>query len=143
MPNLPSWVSEYVGIPFKDKGRSREGCDCWGLVWMIAREKFGIELPRYDDSYESTTATDKTAAIMARDLNQWRKIQSRPGAIIQLRMEGRPCHVGLVITTLDESPFDPNYFIHCEFGVESNVDQYTSRRWERRIEGFFEYAAVS
>lgn len=29
------WWNEYVGLPFADKGRTREGCDCWGLVRLV------------------------------------------------------------------------------------------------------------
>lgn len=44
---LPAWASEYVGIPFADYGRTREGADCWGLARLIWRERAGIVLPEF------------------------------------------------------------------------------------------------
>jgi hypothetical protein len=26
-----SWVKNYIGLPFASIGRTREGCDCYGL----------------------------------------------------------------------------------------------------------------
>ena len=34
---LPGWVRDYVGIPFRERGRTPEGADCWGLVWLALR----------------------------------------------------------------------------------------------------------
>ena len=42
------WADKYVGLPFKDRGRSLGGCDCWGLVWLVMRLEAAIDLPRYD-----------------------------------------------------------------------------------------------
>lgn len=36
---------QYVGIPYKPMGRDQRGIDCWGLVMMVYRDWFGVELP--------------------------------------------------------------------------------------------------
>jgi cell wall-associated NlpC family hydrolase len=37
---------QYLGIPFKHLGRSREeGVDCYGLLMLYFKEQFGIEMP--------------------------------------------------------------------------------------------------
>ena len=51
---IPPWVEPYIGIPFVEGGRSVAddgGLDCWGLVTLIYREHYGIELPSYDGPY--------------------------------------------------------------------------------------------
>jgi cell wall-associated NlpC family hydrolase len=39
-------VSDLVGIPFVDRGRTLAGVDCWGLC-MLVFHRFGYELPEY------------------------------------------------------------------------------------------------
>jgi cell wall-associated NlpC family hydrolase len=34
---IPAWAADYVGIPFREHGRSRDGADCWGLYWLSRR----------------------------------------------------------------------------------------------------------
>ena len=36
------WSNRFIGIPYDDFGRSRTGCDCWGLACIIYREELGI-----------------------------------------------------------------------------------------------------
>ena len=39
----PSWAGAYVGIPYRDHGADRSGCDCWGLVRLVYRERARID----------------------------------------------------------------------------------------------------
>ena len=43
--DLPCWVDGYIGIPFVLGGRERTGLDCWGLVRLVLREQFQVEVP--------------------------------------------------------------------------------------------------
>jgi cell wall-associated NlpC family hydrolase len=41
------WATKYIGMPY-ELGARREDCvDCWGLLWLIYHEQFGIELPEF------------------------------------------------------------------------------------------------
>ena len=35
----------YLQIPYKPLGRDWNGCDCWGLLCLIAKEEYTIALP--------------------------------------------------------------------------------------------------
>ena len=39
-------ISDLVGIPFLDRGRTIKGADCWGLC-MLAFDRLGYVLPEY------------------------------------------------------------------------------------------------
>lgn len=36
---------KYINIPYLDKGRSLNGVDCWGIIWLIYKEEKNIILP--------------------------------------------------------------------------------------------------
>ena len=42
MMELPDWVSAYVGLPFKEGGRHRDGLDCYGLLRLVINERFAV-----------------------------------------------------------------------------------------------------
>lgn len=42
------WWNKYIGIPYEFRGRTKDGADCYGLVEIIQREVFGVDLPNSD-----------------------------------------------------------------------------------------------
>ena len=126
---------EYVGIPFVNKGRNRSGCDCWGLVRLIYKEKFNTDLPDYLD-YE--TALDSVAIepeITKVKNQEWIKID-RPkfGDVVLLNVTGLPVHVGIVL--LDKT------MIHCITGAGTVIEKYNSLKWKDRIDGFYRHSSL-
>lgn len=47
----PARAGTYVGIPYADHRSDRSGCDCWGLVRLVYRERAGVVLPAYAGDY--------------------------------------------------------------------------------------------
>lgn len=41
-------ADRFLAIPFVSKGRSYDGADCWGLLWLWYRDMMGIALPPHD-----------------------------------------------------------------------------------------------
>jgi cell wall-associated NlpC family hydrolase len=60
---IPAAFRTFIGIPYRDKGRDRAGCDCWGIVKLALAEMAGIALPDYSDAY--TRAGDHTSVALA------------------------------------------------------------------------------
>jgi cell wall-associated NlpC family hydrolase len=50
---IPGWVEQYIGIEFRDLGRDRDGCDCWGLVRLVILKQARVELPSLATGYVS------------------------------------------------------------------------------------------
>lgn len=47
------WTQKYVGIPFVSGGRTEEGCDCYGLIRLILKNEYFINLPALKIDYHA------------------------------------------------------------------------------------------
>jgi len=129
------WWDEYIGIPFAEKGRDKQGFDCWGLVRHVYDKHCGILLPSYDKIYNSTVndGKDISAKIIEQTNKEWESVtKALEFDVIILRVRGLPMHVGLVTR--------PDYMIHCQQGVGVSHENYTGARWANRVMGFVRYA---
>lgn len=123
-------LAEYVGIPFRTLGRDREGCDCYGLVRLVYRERLGIELPAFTDYHETLSA--ETAALIAAERRLWREVaEPAPYDVLLFRVDGAPQHIGLVA--------QPGWMLHTTRGKHSCLERYTRPYWRARIDGFYRY----
>ena len=113
------WVHDYMGIPFKARGRDIHGCDCWGLVRLVLWDKRGVILPDYD-SYDIPTSPQAAHQLTtaAKD-GTWQEV-SKPRALdvavmtsVVRGMDGAlqrtPVHVGVMVSA--------NHVLHLEDGV--------------------------
>ena len=126
-----TWWNDYVGIPYKLTGRTREdGLDCWGLVRLIHQEQFGIELPSFSEEDHSA---ENVREVMASQRENWVHTDDpKIGDVILLRVLGSASHVGLYL--------GDKQFIHAKEGINSAIERIDSMAWEKRIIGFYRYA---
>jgi cell wall-associated NlpC family hydrolase len=133
IPRAEIDVARYVGIPFVDHGRSESGCDCWGLVRLIYKNEFGIDLDDLGPLYESTTDNNGMTSLYVAQLPSWTKVEApQAGDVALLRLRGLPVHVGIVISE--------NQMVHVESGTDCVVERFDTSLWKNRIEGFFRHA---
>ncbi|HXT31383.1 MAG TPA: NlpC/P60 family protein [Vicinamibacterales bacterium] len=86
------WTDAYVGLSWRERGRDRDGVDCWGLVRLALLEQRGIELPMYVEGY----AVGGREKFVAAELHDWVEVAApdvRAFDLVELR--GNPRHVGL------------------------------------------------
>ena len=89
-------TERFVGIPFVDRGRTRGGCDCYGLLRLVYEEAFGILLPSLSDDY--LTAQDREAVrhLISGKADPWHEVEEPDfldGVVMSLK--GVECHVGM------------------------------------------------
>lgn len=136
--SCPSWTAGYVGIPFLDLGRSRTGCDCWGLVRLVLAEQAGLQLPSLATCYgsEANTAGVIDAVEVERRSNAWQRIE--PGveqAFDVVEMSGAawipgsgwvfgPLHVGVVVAS--------GWLLHVERNTAAVLARYREDQGIRR-----------
>lgn len=135
---MPPDFDRYIGIPFTEKGRTRDGCDCWGLVRLVLQEQFDVELPSYVEDYETTADRQEIEQIIHRESAQRAAIVApafaQLGDVIILRIEGRPRHCGLVIA--------PGLMLHVLKGINAALERYDGMLWKHRVVGIYRPAVL-
>lgn len=133
MQGVPEWVGRYIGIPYAERGRTRAGVDCWGLLDMVWREHFGRDLPSYDGTHWRKGAVVAEvahgAAAYSALFQPVARGAEREGDGVLLRLRGAPIHVGLVVA--------PGVMLHIEEATASCIESYNSFQWTKRIMGFY------
>lgn len=131
------WVEKYIGIPFKSNGRTKEGCDCYGLVRMALLEESGVALDSYASEYDEAYNLSEAEKVirchkgMVSLLSEGEDI--KPLDIVLFKIKGFVCHMGLVV--------DPKAgkFLNTLRNKNSHLASYKSSAYSRRIEGFYRY----
>ena len=130
--------SKYIGIPYKPRGRDKtDGLDCWGLIHVVLKEVFNINVPSYDE-YDDTENWAAMAGVIRRHVTDWRKINTefvRPGDVVLMRMRGEPLHVGVII--------GPGQMLHILKGINSVIERHDGVMWKHRVLGIYRYGGTS
>lgn len=130
------WPNSFVGIPYSDFGRSREGCDCWGLACIIYQEELGISLPDYL-GYASTDEHGEIAALIAGAATSplWMPVTGTALAFdIAVFRRGRfSTHLGIVIRH--------GIMIHMVAEDQAKVEGYERGPLKHRFAGHFRHAS--
>lgn len=128
------WSNKYISIPFADHGRSREGCDCWGLARVIYKEELGIDLPTLTD-YENTRDSKAIAKLYDEEHLKWEEIppgKEKEFDVVVFKIMGLPTHIGVVI--------NKGMIIHCEKGIGTHITEFNKEfQWKKRLGGIYRY----
>ncbi|MBE3602678.1 C40 family peptidase [bacterium] len=135
---IAAWAKDYIGIPYADRGRTRAGVDCYGLLYLVLSEQFGAPVPSYAESYATAEDFAEVKALIAGETrSRWRRIPeaaASSGDAIVLSMNGLPFHVGVVADP------ETRAFLNVFRGTGVALERWTSARFRKRIEGFYRYA---
>lgn len=125
-------TTKYIKIPFLDHGRNFDGCDCYGLVRLIYKNEFGIELPLLMSYLDSTQG--KEISVLIEDniplLNAKKVNEPEIGTIAIFNIKGFPMHMGVYIGN--------NRVLHVMKGTNSLCEKFNSGRLKGRLEGYYE-----
>jgi cell wall-associated NlpC family hydrolase len=137
MLDLNTFAASIVGTPFLDKGRDRDGLDCWGCIVLAYREVYGIELLSLDGSYEHTKdAAALESVVKQEQASHWRQVDvPQPGDVVVLRVKSCHSHVGLVLNSRE--------MLHAQEGTDATVERYDGALWSRRVADFWRHVSRS
>jgi cell wall-associated NlpC family hydrolase len=126
-------ASKYIRIPYLDKGRSFEGCDCFGLVILIYRNEFNRELA--DVMY--ATAEDRETIAKLIDVNA-PTIDAQPvrepeeGDLVLMRNAGAASHIGIYL--------EGGLCLHTSRKYGTCCERIDGPRLKWRIAGYYRVA---
>lgn len=126
-----------TGIPHELHGRSRDGADCYGIVWLAFREWFQIDLPSYaDESEAASVSPEGRASLIEGNIgSDW--VQIVPGT-------ERPCdvalfrrgHIGIVV--------EKGRMLHSTSQQGASViEPYDTFKWSRSLRAIYRHQALS
>ncbi len=131
------WSAAYVGLPWAEKGTSREGIACWGLCALVLAEQRGIEVPRYEEAITCSAEREEIAALFDSAPREWPwstvEIE-REFDIVVFRRLGMDVHAGIVV--------EPGRMLHVTSGQESCIASYRDGKWAPRLSGRYRHAGL-
>lgn len=148
--SVARWTRDYVGIPYRDLGRDRSGCDCWGLARLVWTERAGVEVPMYGTVHGGGGAGGEVepAVLEATSGDLWNPVQwgdERGFDAVLMRGvwrdAGGALHAGLIHVGIVAAP---GVMLHIEQGIDASLGFYRSDpRLSRRVDSFWRHRELS
>ena len=127
--NWQEFTKRAIFTPFLDHGRSYDGWDCWGLVYIAYRDVLGVDIPSYDEAYTDTGKFKELHKAFSSGLDAWKK-KDETGSVALILRRNLPIHVGILV--------GKSMVLHCE----KSVGTIQEPRANMRIEGCYAPAWV-
>lgn len=134
--------SKYINLPYKNLGRSFDGVDCYGLIWLIYKGELGIELPDFTElCYSQQWYKEKEDSIITENIDRrWVSVvppfKKFDGVIFYKHPKSEMAnHVGMMI--------DSNKFIHIRENSTSEISELNSNYWKSRFYGGMRYNGIN
>jgi lipoprotein Spr len=126
-------TTKYIEIPFVDKGRDFDGCDCWGLVRLVYENEFDIPLLSFTGAYQTANEGSVVKEVVRAGkalIDNVCKEKPAYGDVVVFNMKGNPCHVGVYVGN--------NKVLHVMNRSNSVCERLNSPRLKGRVEGYYE-----
>ena len=128
--DMPPWVSDWVGIPYLDRGRDRNGLDCLGLYVLLNKVRLGRDIP---DPYCTISGAIRRGVVMqqARLYRKVAPVDYTEGDAVMLRQMGFPIHVAYCI--------GGSVMLHAD-GLRGVICEcFDGTKWKNRVLGVYRY----
>lgn len=123
-------MDKYIGIPFELGGRTKEGCDCYGLVRMFYLDEYNIDLPNYNlydrfDNILMYTLIDTNMPL----LDFYKVDIPEYGDVGLFKFYGVPTHIGIYLKN--------DKILHVMRGTNAVIERIESPRLRGRFAGWY------
>ena len=118
-----NWI-EYLKIPYKPLGRSKEGADCYGFFLIIQKEIYGKD---FDDLFYTNIQSRNDAIELQKKKYKFEKIEKPvEGCAVVMYNRGIPSHIGTYI--------GDGKIIHTKLGTGAIIEEIKNCD----VEGYYE-----
>lgn len=135
-------ITGYTDITYREKGRTRDGCDCWGLIRMVLLEEAGIVLPLHTDIEPAATLAAARAVQRALSSEIWRDVSEEPRQALDVilmrrnyRATGPATHFGIMVT--------PRMMLQTEEAPGSHLTELRDPGVQCRLAGIVRHRGLS
>ena len=125
-------MEQIIGNPNVPQGRSYEGADCWGILFLYYRDVLGTPVPAYSAEMDAREFKHGAIApLMAAEREKlWQQVDTpQPGDGVLMRAGRNDSHVGVFL--------GQGRMLHSEGPDPSVIERIGDMRWRSRISGFF------
>ena len=123
---------KFIGLPYKHRGASMDGCDCYGLVKLFYRDVMSVDLPDYQIMYSDTFDKEECSGVVADVCGEWIEVDEPSfGSVLTFSIMGAICHVGIHIGDGD--------FVHSFNGTNSCIESIRDISWNKRLHKAYEW----
>jgi cell wall-associated NlpC family hydrolase len=128
----------YIGIPFKERGRDFSGVDCYGIVVLVYKEELGIKL--WDTaSYDLKDHThSKDNLMLSNYYKDWKPVNKEEAQELDILMftmddelQDIPNHIALYL--------GENKLLHCMSGHPTYTCKFVKGPLERFFHSAYRY----
>lgn len=128
------WLNQYIGVPYRSRGRSFRGADCFGIMALIYQHELGIKIPEFN--YTSAKDVRGNAPIISREKRCWNQVsESEISAfdVVLFNITGVEAHIGVLVDSTKK------LVIHTLAEHDSALIRLDSAQWNRRVAGFYRH----
>lgn len=128
---LLDYLHSLVGLPYAENGRSVNGMDCYGLLWLVYSEYFHTGVPALSDVYTGEVTKEDLSVLVDTKSSAWSKTDTpNVGDVILFRMGNRR-HVGIWLSK--------STMLHSVEHSGTCIERYDNIRWKAKIIGIYRH----
>jgi len=125
-------IYKLKGIPYEHNGRSMDGVDCWGVIYLFFKE-LGINLPVNDGGYISDEWYKENPE---RYISSLEKLGEEVGHYQNLKVLDIPYfNLYKEVITHTSVMISDTYFLHVLIDKEVDIGTIDRRFWRRKFKG--------
>jgi len=125
---------DYIGIPYKDKGRTFNGCDCYGLLMLWYKNELSIDIP--DVNVSASQPRRSLAKYLEEISKHWKEVKTptKNCGVAMCLNEEHPSlvtHFGVMI--------DEKRMLHTYENTNSHIIDIDHPTVKNQIKGFYKW----